>query len=135
MFYKDLSKYTYTYTNKNDNHLNIGWLDDKHDFPKGDFPEKKDLLFKLKKLKTYKHTKGSHTCQICGKRLGNSEFIIKYNNIYYHAPNSLSHYIIKHDYKPPQIFIDAVLNKDQIKKKNESKYIYLFENFIKNKLN
>jgi len=110
MYYNDLSKYTYgNRRTKYDNHVNIGWLDDKNDYSTGIFPEKIELLKKLKTIRPSNGTKGSHTCQICGKRLGSSEYIIKGDNIYYHTPDSISHYIIEHDYKPPQEFIDAVM--------------------------
>ena len=65
MYFKDLSEYSYS-RKINNKHLNIGWLDNIHDFNKGYFPEKEKLLLKLKKLKTYNNTKGSHTCQLCG---------------------------------------------------------------------
>ena len=68
-------------------------------------------------------TRGWHTCTLCavempkvewkGKMVdvpGHGHYLVRYDNAVYMAPALLLHYILDHHYRPPQIFIDAVLN-------------------------
>jgi len=38
MFYPDLTPYTFLALSPNPNLLNVGWLDEQHDFPRGEVP-------------------------------------------------------------------------------------------------
>ena len=40
---------------------------------------------------------------------GHGHFLIRYNDIVYLAPVMILHYILDHEYKPPDVFIDAVV--------------------------
>jgi hypothetical protein len=94
----------------------IGWLDSKNDFPKGDVP--REVIDKIKNMEPYIRTKGFHTCEFCtdsdDKRISRSstEFKVEGNGKTYCFPQMLVHYITKHNYQPPQEFIDAVLDTD-----------------------
>lgn len=105
------------------NYVCIGWLDSKNDFPKGDVP--KEVIDKIKNMEPYIRTKGWHSCEFCteadDKRNSRSstEFKVEGNGKTYCFPQMLVHYITKHNYKPPQEFIDAVLELD-IKPKESS---------------
>lgn len=68
-------------------------------------------------------TRGLHTCTLCGAELPNVEwkgkkinvkgygqYLVRYGKAVYMAPALIIHYILDHDYCPPQIFIDAVTN-------------------------
>jgi hypothetical protein len=67
-------------------------------------------------------TRGWHTCTFCeedmpevewkGKTIdlmGNGHYLVRYENSVYMAPALLLHYILNHHYRPPQVFIDAVM--------------------------
>ena len=115
-YYEDLS--TYRYFNE-DVALNIGWLSKEHPFPTGSVPE--ELLPKLAACLDYpvNQTRGLHGCDFCedafsyyeeNSRVGSAEFrIFAEDGTVYAAPTLLHHYIEKHNYRPPQAFIDAVL--------------------------
>ena len=118
MYYEDLTPYEYGCNTKNV--FNIGWLEKGHEFPTGDFPEKERVLYKLKNKKKAWLCKGSHECDFCEKSPykngirtrgpnGNGEY--RFGK--YSAPALIRHYIKKHNYKPPQEFIDAVINSEE----------------------
>lgn len=124
MFYRDLSEYSYRKSKVKNNILNVGWLDEFHDFPKGKLSS--NILFELLSLcdTPINQTRGFHNCPFCHKDLDNSihvlisgqkiylgsaEIWIKGNkNIIYACPDLIVHYIVEHNYSPPQDFIDAV---------------------------
>ena len=67
-------------------------------------------------------TRGLHTCTFCEVEMPKSEwkakkvevigyghYLVRYEKAVYMAPALLLHYILDHQYRPPQIFIDAVL--------------------------
>jgi len=101
----------------------VGWLDEKHPFPKGQVPEEAlDRLFDLCFHPVYV-TRGYHVCQFCPERhlgmkatrggrerfLGTAEVrVFAPNDIVYAAPNLVYHYITEHQYLPPREFIDAL---------------------------
>jgi hypothetical protein len=68
-------------------------------------------------------TRGWHTCTLChvvmpkvewkGKEVdvaGYGHYLVRYEQAVYMAPALILHYILDHHYRPPQIFIDAVIN-------------------------
>ena len=67
-------------------------------------------------------TRGWHTCTLChvvmpkvewkGKQIdvkGYGQYLVLYEKTVYMAPALLPHYILDHNYRPPQVFIDAVI--------------------------
>ncbi|MER7705039.1 hypothetical protein ABTX81_19355 [Kitasatospora sp. NPDC097605] len=132
MFYEDLSEYDYqpydtfddpesgvcalryrpTYTR-----LNVGWLEAGHPYPTGPVPPA--FLEKLKavqKVQWMNVCLGRHDCDLCpdGETPeGNGEVRIPGGpGTAYAAPFLITHYITAHGYRPPQVFIDAVLAVD-----------------------
>lgn len=68
-------------------------------------------------------TRGWHTCTLCsvempkvewkGKEIdvtGYGHYLVRYEEAVYMAPALLLHYVLDHNYCPPQVFIDAVID-------------------------
>lgn len=110
MYFKDLEKIQQPYAG-NRVEVKIGWLDDGIPYNKGDVSN--IFLDKLKSINPRIRTKGWHTCPFCGNARSSTQFIIPIEgekNTFYDAPYMIIHYIEEHDYKPPQEFINSVLN-------------------------
>jgi hypothetical protein len=84
----------------------IGYLTG--NFIVGDVP--KELVSKILKIENEEKIKfvtaGSHLCEYCQNERGNGDH---YRGSYV-WPEMLRHYISKHHYKPPQEFIDFIMN-------------------------
>ncbi len=99
----------------------IGWLSAKYEFSQGEVsPEFRDLL-RFFCSHSIMQMRGFHVCEFCsdprseasqedGLWLGNAETRVFYQEQVYAAPNLIYHYVLKHNYKPPDEFINAVLN-------------------------
>lgn len=123
-YFADLTPYCFLLDLANGNELNVGWLDDEHDFPRGPVPDKVlEIIFELCRSPV-NQTRGTHCCQLCPQSkpgyiavrngttitLGGSEIRVKSKGVIeYASPNMIYHYIKDHAYQPPQEFIDAVL--------------------------
>ena len=105
MYYKDLDIEDGHYGHK---FVKVAWLDKGEPYTTGECP--KEFLKKLKKLKPRAYTKGWHDCPFCNKAKSSSQFqwTIKGKKIY-DVPFMIIHYIEKHNYLPPQEFIDFVM--------------------------
>jgi hypothetical protein len=103
--------------------VNVGWLSDKHPFPKGDPPA--GLVEALAKLADRPENlyRGYHLCELCpsveeAERstrrndlfLGNGEIHIRKNGTVYVAPTLVVHYVERHGYRPPDEFVIAALD-------------------------
>ncbi len=107
--------------------LNVGWLDISApysaDVTSSEFQEK--LLDFCVYEHTAQHRMGYHRCQYCdnplrpivvqhnsGKQvtLGNGEIRVIGKSAIYAAPTLIFHYVTIHNYRPPDEFIEAVLN-------------------------
>ena len=125
MYFKDLTKYKYT--DKEDS-LNIGWLEKGHMINKGDVPE--EFIEKLWKYLRYPVNvcRGFHVCSLC-KNIEKGVPVVAYkdekrqagyyeirvwgkNGKVYAAPSLIMHYILQHGYRPPQEFINAVMDSE-----------------------
>lgn len=125
MYFKDLTKYEYR---TKENSLNIGWLQEGHSFDKGDVPA--EFIAKLWTYLRYptQVCRGFHVCDLC-ENPEKSVPIVEYkgqkrevgyyeirvwgkNGNMYAAPSLILHYILQHGYKPPQEFIDAVMDSE-----------------------
>lgn len=123
MYFEDLTKYAYLTT---EDSRNVGWLEKGYFINKGSVPE--EFIEKLWKYLRYpvQVCRGFHVCDFC-KKPKNGIPIITYKGVkrevgyyeirvwdengnMYAAPSLILHYILEHDYKPPQDFIDAVMN-------------------------
>jgi hypothetical protein len=109
MYYPDLSPYVYLGSERNT--FNVGWLDNAHPYPTGEVPE----LF-VKRLFTcltitVKPTLGAHRCDLCnGESWGEEIRVFGQGEIVYAAPTMIYHYVVDHHYRPPEEFIQAVLD-------------------------
>jgi hypothetical protein len=54
---------------------------------------------------------GFHACELCQfqRPLGTANIFVPHRGSIYVAPELIVHYIAAHRYKPPQVFIDAVM--------------------------
>ena len=108
--FEDLTPYTYFASNDKDYKiLNIGWL--AGEFSKGKVPNK--FLIELEKYKDYPRiqTRGFHNCPYCGNDRSSNEIrVISKAGIVYASPMLVIHYIKAHNYKPPDEYINAVLD-------------------------
>lgn len=119
-YYKDLTIYS-EHDRIFDNAKTIGWLDKHHPFESGSISS--DLLKKLSILLKYppRRSMGFHTCEFCGGSnqiiqvcygteiaLGSYEIYVLFDKAIYISPSLIYHYIVKHHYKPPDIFLEAL---------------------------
>ena len=128
MYFKDMT--TYRYGGVKEESLNIGWLEYGHLVPKGEVPQ--EFIEKLWKYLRYpvRIYRGFHVCALCKKnkkyilptveRNGETRKVGFYeiriwgrNGKAYAAPSMIYHYITCHQYKPPQEFIDAVMEAEE----------------------
>lgn len=132
VFYEDLSEYDYRdedeFTDRESGffalwyrpaytRLNIGWLEAGKPYSTETVP----AVF-VEKLKAVQEVQwmnvclGVHECDLCpevGAPEGNGEVRIPgVPGVAYAAPFLITHYITTHGYRPPQVFIDAVLAVD-----------------------
>jgi len=96
----------------------IGWLDPPTAEPtlgetSSNFKSKIDEICTSKKY-IYERFMGHHDCPICGDAWSSKTIQIKDPNSgkKYYFPDMVAHYVVEHQYKPPQEFIDAVLAFD-----------------------
>jgi hypothetical protein len=97
------------------NAIKVGWLDKGKPYTKmedSDFNKLANLILKLEEIGPSVYTKGWHNCPFCGNHKSSTQFQIrlKGGKTFYDAPEMIIHYIIDHEYLPPQEFIDAVMN-------------------------
>jgi len=122
-YYSDLSPYEYGFSIPEC--VNIGWLDKDHDFEKGDVPN--EFIEKLKELPTFAAHAGYHNCPFCeggGRDTWSSSIkMVIGNGLVYLTPAMIVHYVRDHHYKPPQEFIDAVMDMEDMSDENTRKYI------------
>lgn len=111
---EEISKNSHVDSKKFDNLYMWGWLGNKVE-SKGwkSILQKNKVSSKIKNV-TYKqvvdHYCGFHTCEICEDKAGFEGSIkIIYNGKTYCCPRGVEHYILKHDYKPSDEVIEAVL--------------------------
>ena len=102
----------------------VGWIEEAG-FTTGAVPEEfiEALIAAYPDMIISDGTRGWHTCTLCevempkvnwkGKPVevtGHGHYLIQDEKAVYMAPALLLHYILDHNYRPPQVFIDAVIN-------------------------
>ena len=118
-YYEDCSKCTYFSVEGMDNLLAIGWLEKEYPYEKGEVP--RDFYRKLKKLfqRPWQPVAfcGPHFCSFCqfDQAGGTQNLFVPYDGNIYVAPSLIVHYIACHYYKPPDVFIEAVMACPPIK--------------------
>lgn len=127
-YFEDLTPYTYIRRTARDNELNVGWLDDQHDFPRGSVSD--DILAKIFSLcrTPVNQTRGFYRCLLCPDKgldrdlgfkvmrggvtllLGSAEIRVRSKTgKTYASPTMIYHYIEGHGYRPPEEFLGTVL--------------------------
>lgn len=125
MYFPDLTAYSYIASQKHPDVLNIGWLESPHPFPRKKASEALlDALFESC-LHRVNQTRGYYLCQFCdaptsglevsrnGRNawLGSAEIRVEARDgSIYAAPDLIYHYVLEHDYDPPQEFVEALFS-------------------------
>ena len=115
----------YAYAPSPDPAFNVGWLDASAPFPTGPTPTAfhQKLLAYCRPQYVVRRYRGVQTCPFCagpqtvvqvgsgGEQitLGNGEIRVIGTEVVYAAPTLIYHYVVDHDYLPPQAFVEAVL--------------------------
>lgn len=113
-YYEDLTPHTYSSDRGYKNVVNVGFLDKDKPFETGDVPD--GFIKKLSDLEDVHNHKGYHGCPFCSGAKGNKILMVKGKGIVYFCPDLIKHYVSKHNYKPPQEFIDNVMRIPEKKK-------------------
>ncbi len=110
--------------------LNVGWLDSPHAFTQGATPASvTDALREIVAGPPINVMRGFHRCSLCPRRstdsifsagldggpvfLGHSEIRVPLRrDVMFAAPTLTVHYVAEHHYRPPDEFIEVVLNYD-----------------------
>lgn len=96
---------------------NMGWLDAKHDFPRGtpDVTFAK-LLEQACSTSTYHLWRGYQTCDLCGAHVprptGPGEIRVQGADCVYASPTLISHHVARHGYAPPPDYVRGVLEAE-----------------------
>ncbi len=125
MYYPDLSPYPHDNVSCETSFptLCVGWLARKHPYVQGDVPAAFMERLWIFCCNSVFYTLGYHKCPFCRDssygalarrgeqeiRLGSAEIRIIGKGAVYAAPNLVYHYVEAHNYRPPEEFIQAVL--------------------------
>jgi hypothetical protein len=101
--------------------VNIGWLDKQHPFLQ--IPTERAFHRRLFDFSQYRinQTRGFFDCEFCGK-LDESDItqisscetrVFGSDGVVYASPELICHYVVAHHYRPPNVFIEAVMNGPQ----------------------
>lgn len=119
-YFEDLSPYTY-FAEADSGLVNVGWLAKEYQFPKGALQPA--FTAKLQTLPVCMRTRGWHTCPFCtyaeahgyGRSASSScEVRVRHLGVLYAAPELIKHYVSVHAYRPPSVFVLAVLDGQPI---------------------
>ena len=123
-FYSDLTEYEYCDALKRPRQLNIGWLTPGEDFDSAkSCAEVLDAIWEICSVRIAS-TRGIHKCDLCKPPktiyeelndcrilLGTSEIrVFGRDDVMYASPSLIFHYMLAHNYRPPSVFVDAILN-------------------------
>ena len=120
-YFEDLSGYVYRKVEQS-NVVNIGWLDSNHPFRSGEVEHKVVLRIAELCRNPVNRTRGFERCWMCSAypirepvcdseltpTLGDAEIQVQGRNKVYACPTLIYHYIVKHKYRPPEEFLEAV---------------------------
>lgn len=123
MHYADLTPYQHYVPRKIAYVLNVGWLDKQHAFEQA-YPSIEvanklhEILMSDGNLNCCVNPiRGVQPCHLCGTvnfertNIGSCELWVPDNmeDMYFAAPSTIIHYMLHHHYRPPQVFVDAVI--------------------------
>jgi hypothetical protein len=127
MYFPDLSPYEYFQGESQS--FNVGWHDAEHPYSTGEVPIEFCNRLQQLVLSPVSQTRGFHYCQFCKDelamntgaemraarlvgRIGSAEIrVVSQNGRTYAAPMMIYHYVTAHNYRPPDEFIQAVLEE------------------------
>ncbi|MFJ3513461.1 MULTISPECIES: hypothetical protein [unclassified Streptomyces] len=125
-YYRDLSKYTYSASTIPD--LNVGWLSRWRPFAEGVVDSEVVEILALQVRMPRNQMRGSYPCYFCSTlrargvatsveisgvehQLGSAEIhAVSRSGKVFSAPNLIYHYIDRHGYRPPDEFIQAIID-------------------------
>jgi hypothetical protein len=114
-FFQDLTPHTYTRRAEEPGVYNVGWLGEGRSFPTG--PTSEEFRAALKELcdhPIHLH-RGVHVCEFCRGACGSGQIrVCSQTGVWYVAPTMIHHYVVAHEYRPPEDFIAAVMNPREI---------------------
>ena len=128
MYFPDLSRYEFGGAAAVPGVVNIGWLSGDHAFTTGDVPESFVASVRELVASPVNLYRGAHVCEFCPEppvtvrngirwmepppgTTGNGEVrVLGQDGLTYVAPVLLLHYIEAHRYRPPPVFVEAVLH-------------------------
>ena len=127
MYFPDLTHYVYGQTFPEPHILNVGWLSKGHPYQQGLSPDWLVGRLRNRLAQPVNLYRGKHACEFCPEppkkmlpggietfdypeeTVGNGEIRVRaLDGKIYVAPALICHYIACHDYRPPQVFIEAV---------------------------
>lgn len=137
VYYKDLSPYEYSADAAETGGragsgaflLNVGWLAERHEFPRGDVPEGFVEALPEMAEDTVNVYRGMHFCDFC-PTFQEARKNVRFRHVFigrgevhvrggegrvYAAPALVVHYVADHGYQPPREFVDAVLATGEVK--------------------
>ena len=90
----------------------VGWLHPDHEFARGTVPEDftKVLHDHVSTAFAPMAFGGWHDCEFCDDSKGFGNLIVPTLDVVYVAPEMICHYIAQHGYRPPQEFVEAVMD-------------------------
>ena len=148
-YFKDLTPYGYFGNSEKQDTpvLNVGWLET-DEFEKGETSQEfREKLFQFcLDQNLVLIARGFQECLFCGMSwgdwgqnhpdygpnahwmsIGDGELRVIGRSALYAAPALIYHYVVEHNYKPPQEFIDAVLTGPQPGSNEHQRYLNLFK--------
>ena len=123
MYYPDLVPYNTNEYNSLGT-VRVGWLDSHYSFAQAQMPQEFHARLFQFCQHSILHMRGYHECEFCEPPqagmlqearngvalwLGNAEIRVVGQDKLYAAPTLIYHYVIRHQYAPPDEFVTAVL--------------------------
>ena len=111
-FFKDMTPYTYHHPEEEQaNTLNVGWLESGCPFPIGATSESFHQALAMICRNRMNRMRGFQSCGFCKSESHRSsaEIRVAIRDRVFAAPELIHHYVVAHNYLPPDEFIEAVL--------------------------
>lgn len=112
-YYRDMSRCDYFGEEVANNLIAVGWLTSSEPIEQGAVPTSFFEKLKALSLEPWQPVVflGGHHCEICqfDRPSGHLNLFVPNGESIYVAPELISHYIAAHFYRPPQEFIEAVM--------------------------
>ena len=113
-YYKDLTPCDYFPFKHEGNLISVGWLEKGYEYEKKAISNEvyQKLQHLLKDPFQPVIAAGFHECSLCqfeSEKNGIKNLFVPYQGKIYVCPELILHYINAHNYRPPEIFIEAIL--------------------------